>query len=117
MAFGLVNQYYWYRMRAEIGEPRTIHSQITTFAPHDPGYVLDIAPAAVLRRRRRRRAQRFLAFIVSKQGQEIIAHSISFEYPIASGVTTARPRLALDQLQPNAITISGSGPRPPPSPS
>ena len=37
-------------------------------------------------------AQRFLAFLVSKQGQEIIAHSISFEYPIASGVTTASPR-------------------------
>ena len=45
-------------------------------------------------------AQRFLAFLVSTQGQEIIAHSISFEYPIASGVTTSQPETPFDQLQP-----------------
>ena len=54
-------------------------------------------------------AQRFLAFLVSKQGQEIIAHSISYEYPIASGVTTAQPETPFDQLQPNSITIPELG--------
>jgi iron(III) transport system substrate-binding protein len=109
VAFGVVNQYYWYRMRAEIGASN-VHSQITYFAPHDPGYVLDISPAAVLKSSpHQAEAQKFLAFITSKQGQEIIAHSISFEYPIASGVTTAQPETPFDQLQPNAITIAQLG--------
>jgi iron(III) transport system substrate-binding protein len=109
VAFGVVNQYYWYRMRAEIGASNT-HSQITYFAPHDPGYVLDISPAAILKSSpHQAEAQKFLAFLTSKQGQEIIAHSISFEYPIASGVTTAQPETPFDQLQPNSITIAELG--------
>ena len=109
VAFGVVNQYYWYRMRAEIGASNT-HSEITTFAPEDPGYVLDISPAAVLQSSRHQTdAQKFVAFLVSEQGQEIIAHSISFEYPIASGVTTDQPETPFDQLQPNPITVEQLG--------
>jgi iron(III) transport system substrate-binding protein len=109
VAFGVVNQYYWYRMRAEIGVSN-IHSLITYFAPHDPGYVLDVSGAGVLKSSRHQSdAQRFLAFLASKQGQEIIAHSISFEYPIASGVTTAQPETPFDQLQPTSISISELG--------
>jgi iron(III) transport system substrate-binding protein len=109
VAFGVINQYYWYRLQAEVGAA-SMHSKITYFAPHDPGYVLDISPAAVLRSSTHQAAaQRFLAYLVSPQGQEIIAHSISFEYPIASGVTTARPETPFDQLQPNDITVAELG--------
>ncbi len=109
VAFGVVNQYYWYRMRAELGVSN-IHSSITYFAPYDPGYVLDISPAAVLKSSKNEAAaQKFLAYLVSKEGQETIARSISFEYPIASGVTTSRPETPFDQLQPNAITIAQLG--------
>jgi iron(III) transport system substrate-binding protein len=109
VAFGVVNQYYWYRMRAEIGASN-VRAKITYFAPHDPGYVLDISPAAVLKSSRHQAAaQKFLAFLTSRQGQEIIAHSISFEYPIASGVTTAQPETPFSQLQPNSITIPELG--------
>jgi len=104
-AFGVVNQYYWYRMRAEIGASN-MHSAITYFAPRDPGYVLDVSGAAVLKSSAHQAAaQRFLAFLVSAQGQQVIAHSISFEYPIASGVKTAQPETPFDQLQPNPVTI------------
>ncbi len=109
VAFGMVNQYYWYRMRAEIGADN-MHSQIAYFAPHDPGYVLDISPAAVLKSSTHQaEAQKFLAYLTSKAGQEIIAHSISFEYPIASGVTTTQPETPFDQLQPNAINVTELG--------
>ncbi len=111
VAFGVVNQYYWYRMRAEIGASR-IHSRIAYFAPRDPGYVLDVSGAGVLRSSRHKAAaQRFLAFLVSAKGQEIIAHSISFEYPIASGVKTAQPETPFDELRPNPIDVAelGSG--------
>jgi iron(III) transport system substrate-binding protein len=109
VAFGVVNQYYWYRMRAEIGAAN-LKAKITYFAPHDPGYVLDISPAAILKSSKHQAAaQKFLAFITSAQGQEIIAHSISYEYPIASGVTTAQPETPFAQLQPNDITIPDLG--------
>ena len=109
VAFGVVNQYYWYRMGAELGASN-VHSKIAYFAPQDPGYVLDVSGAAVLRSSTHQAdAQKFLAFLVSKQGEEIIAHSDSFEYPIASGVSTAQPETPLGELQPNSITIPELG--------
>jgi iron(III) transport system substrate-binding protein len=109
VAFGVVNQYYWYRMRAELGAS-SVHSKIAYFAPHDPGYVLDISGAGILESSQHKTAaQKFLAFLVSKQGQEIIAHSISFEYPIDDGVSTAAPETPFNQLQPNPIAISQLG--------
>jgi iron(III) transport system substrate-binding protein len=109
VAFGVINQYYWYRMRAELGASG-VGSRITYFAAHDPGYVLDVSGAAVLKSSSHKAlARKFVAFLVSKQGQEIIAHSISFEYPIASGVSTAQPETPFSQLQPNAITIPQLG--------
>jgi iron(III) transport system substrate-binding protein len=109
-AVGIINQYYWYRMRAEIGAG-AIHSKITHFAPHDPGYVIDVSGAAILKSSKHQAAaQQFLAFLVSKPAQEIIGgHSLSYEYPIASGVTTAAPETPLSQLQPNSITIGDLG--------
>jgi iron(III) transport system substrate-binding protein len=109
VAFGVVNQYYWYRLRAELGASN-VHSQIAYFAPRDPGYVINVSGAGILRSSdHKAAAQKFLAFLVSKQGQEIINHSISFEYPIASGVTTTQPETPFDQLQPNQITIPQLG--------
>jgi iron(III) transport system substrate-binding protein len=112
VAFGVINQYYWYRMRAEIGASN-LHSQITYFAPRDPGYVIDVSGAAVLKSSKHQfAAQEFLAYLVSKQAQEIIgapSKSISFEYPIASGVTTSAPETPFKQLQPYPITIAELG--------
>ena len=109
VAFGVVNQYYWYRLRAEIGAG-SMHSEISYFAAGDPGYVIDVSGAAVLRSSRHpAAAQRFLAFITSSAGQEIIAHSTSFEYPIASGVTTVQSEAPFNELHPNGITIEQLG--------
>jgi len=109
VAFGVVNQYYWYRMKAELGASN-VHSQITYFAPHDPGYVVDVSGAAILKSSKNQAdAQKFLAFLVSKQGQEIIAHSISYEYPLDDGVTTAAPETPFADLQPYPISIADLG--------
>jgi iron(III) transport system substrate-binding protein len=112
VAFGIVNQYYWYRMRAEIGASST-HARIAHFAPGDPGYVIDVSGAGVLKSSAHQAAaQKFLAFVVSKQGQAIIADpskSISYEYPIGSGVTTQAPETPFSQLQPYPITIGELG--------
>jgi iron(III) transport system substrate-binding protein len=109
VAFGVVNQYYWYRMKAELGASN-VHSKITYFAPHDPGYVVDVSGAGILKSSKNQAdAQKFLAFIVSKQGQEIIAHSISYEYPLDDGVQTSAPETPFNQLQPYPISIAELG--------
>ncbi len=116
VAFGVINQYYWYRLRAEDGAAN-MHSKITYFAPGDPGYVIDVSGAAILKSSKHQAAaQKFLAFLVSRQAQEIIAtpgfgtnQSLSFEYPIASGVTTHAGETPFSQLRPYPISIAELG--------
>jgi iron(III) transport system substrate-binding protein len=106
---GVINHYYWYRQQAEVGAANT-HSAIATFAPRDAGYIIDVSGAGIINTSPHKQAdQEFLAFLVSKQGQEILAHSDSFEYPLGSGVTTAKPLQPFDTLQPAALTIAQLG--------
>ena len=108
-AIGVIDQYYWYRQRAQVGAAGT-HSAIAYFAPHDVGYVLDVSGAAILRSSdHKAEAQKFLAFLTSRTAQEIIARGDSFEYPIASGVTTAQPETPFARLQPNSISVGDLG--------
>jgi iron(III) transport system substrate-binding protein len=108
-AIGIINHYYWYRERYDVGAAN-MHSAIAYFAPGDPGYVIDVSGAAVLKSSpHQAEAQRFLAFIVSKQGQQIIAHSQSYEYPLGSGVTTAQGLRPFDTLRPAPISVAELG--------
>jgi iron(III) transport system substrate-binding protein len=109
VAICIIDNYYWYRLAYELGSS-SMHSAFTTFAPRDPGYVVDVSGAAVLRSSRQQAgAQRFLAFLVSKAGQEIIAHSQSYEYPLGSGVTTAQPLRPFAGLMPVPLSIAALG--------
>jgi iron(III) transport system substrate-binding protein len=106
---GLINHYYYYRLMSEIGK-QAIKANIAYFAPHDPGYVEDISGAAILRTSKHMVAdQEFLRFLTSRAGQEVLAHSNSFEYPIRPGVA-ANPQLTpLSQLQPIDFTPAELG--------
>ncbi|MHB8378642.1 MAG: extracellular solute-binding protein [Acidimicrobiales bacterium] len=109
VAFGVIDQYYWYRLRAQLG-PSNTPSKIAFFSSRDPGFVLDVSGAGVLKSSvHQAAAQKFLAFLVSAQGQEIIAHSISFEYPVASGVVTAQPETPLQDLHPSPVNVAQLG--------
>ncbi|MGH8980116.1 MAG: extracellular solute-binding protein [Acidimicrobiales bacterium] len=112
VAFGVINQYYWYRMRAELGRAN-VHSKLAYFTPRDAGYVIDVSGAAVLKSSTHKSAaQRFLAYLVSKPAQEVIASpskSISFEYPIDSGVRTKAPETPFGRLKPYPITVGELG--------
>jgi len=108
-AVGLINHYYWYRLRDEVGQSG-MHSALHYYTPRDPGYLIDVSGAAVLKSSSQQAAaQKFVAFLVSRAGQEIIAHSHSYEYPLGSGVQTAQPLKPFDQLQPAPITIPELG--------
>jgi iron(III) transport system substrate-binding protein len=109
VAFGVVNQYYWYRMQAELGAGN-VHSKLAYFAPQDPGYVVDVSGAGILKSSKNQAdAQKFLAFLVSEQGQTIIKNSISFEYPLDHGVSASSEEPPFSSLRPNSITVADLG--------
>lgn len=92
VAMGLMPHYYFYRLRAELGPART-RVRLSYFAAGDPGALVAISGAAVLRSSARKpAAQRFLSYLVSRSAQRIIVSSQSFEYPLRPGI--ADPRLA-----------------------
>jgi iron(III) transport system substrate-binding protein len=108
-AIGLINHYYWYRLRDEVGQSG-LHSALRFYAPHDPGYLLNISGAAVLRSSSHQAAaQAFVAFLVSREGQEVIARSHSYEYPLRRGVNAASSLTPFDQLQPAPVTLEELG--------
>lgn len=95
VAAGLINHYYWYRLRVEIGA-RAMHSALYWFPGSDAGSVVNISGAAVLASSsNRRQALAFVRFLVSPAAQQIIADSYDFEYPARPGI---RPNPQLPAL-------------------
>jgi iron(III) transport system substrate-binding protein len=55
-------------------------------------------------------AQKFLAFLVSKPAQELMAHlDITFEYPLAPGVAANPALKPMAELSPPKITLKEIG--------
>jgi iron(III) transport system substrate-binding protein len=103
VASGLINSYYWYRLRLEVGSAR-MRSAVHYFPDHDVGSVVNIAGAAVLASSQHREAARaFVSFLVSRAGQEVIARSDDLEYP-------ARPGVAPNSALPSLSAISPATP-------
>jgi iron(III) transport system substrate-binding protein len=106
---GLINHYYYYRLRAEIGKS-AIKAKIAYFTPHDPGYVEDISGIGVLKSSKHKAdAQKLVEFMTSEAGQKALAQSDSFEYPLAKGVAASPELTPLDQLQPTSFTPAELG--------
>jgi iron(III) transport system substrate-binding protein len=106
---GLINHYYWYRLRKEEGAS-SMHSALANFSPADPGYVLDVSGAGVMTSSRHQaEAQQFVAFLVSAQGQAILAGSDSYEYPVRTGAAASPELPPLAQLQPNPLSVAELG--------
>ena len=106
---GLINNYYWYRLKAQLGADK-MHSAVTTFAPLDPGYIVNVSGAGVIKSSRHQAsAQKFLAFITSAKGQDVMATSDSFEYPVVAGVQPADNQPPLTSFQPYPMTMSDLG--------
>lgn len=98
VAAGLINNYYWYRLRVEVGAG-AVHSALHYFPGHDPGSVVNISGAAVVASsRHRRQALAFVRFLVSPAAQRIIAGSYDFEYPGRPGIEPNSQLPALDSI-------------------
>ncbi|HEX3518357.1 MAG TPA: extracellular solute-binding protein [Solirubrobacteraceae bacterium] len=106
---GPINHYYWYRLRDEVGRG-DLNSALHYYAAGDPGDLVDVSGAAVLKTSTHQAAaQAFLAFLVSSKGQEVLAHSHSYEYPLRPGVAPAPGLAVLSTLHPVALTPAELG--------
>jgi len=109
VAIGLINNYYWYRLKASLNGA-AMHSALATFAPQDPGYLINVSGAGVIKSSKHQAAaQRFLAYLASAPGQNVMAASDSFEYPIGSGVAVSDGQKPLADLQPDPFSIADLG--------
>jgi iron(III) transport system substrate-binding protein len=106
---GVINQYYWYRLRHEVG-PGKIHSAVYYFPDGDPGSVVNVSGAGVLASSHHRsQAERLVAFFVSRAGQRLISAGDDFEYPVRPGVA-ANPQLPPFASIPHAsISVAALG--------
>jgi iron(III) transport system substrate-binding protein len=106
---GLINHYYYYRLRAEIGAS-SVHARLALFAAGDPGFVADVSGAAILKSSTHQaEAQKFLAFLTSQAGQRVLARSESYEYPLAAGVAPNPVLPPASHFHPNPITPAQIG--------
>ncbi len=108
VAVGIINHYYWYRLRLELGASG-MHSILYFFGNHNVGALENISGAAVLRSSKHpQEAQEFVKFLLSPAGQEILAHGYDFEYPLRPGIKpnpqlTPLRKIAPAELSPTVL--------------
>jgi iron(III) transport system substrate-binding protein len=109
VATGVINQYYWYRLRLEIGK-KAIRSALYYFAPGDVGAVINISGAAILKSsKHQKNAERFISFLVSEAGQKIIAGSDDFEYLVRPGIAPNSALPPLASIGHTSVSVSALG--------
>ena len=85
VAVGIINQYYWYRLKQELGAGNT-HSKVYYFPNHNVGGLENISGAAVLASSSHKAAaEKFVSFLVSAQAEKILAAGDTYEYPVRPG--------------------------------
>ncbi len=94
IAMALSNNYYWYSLAKEKG-PDKLNSALYSFPGADAGNIFNVSAAGMLKSSKNPAlAQKFLAFMVSKPGQDAMVDTTA-EYPVLSGVTSPFPLASL----------------------
>jgi iron(III) transport system substrate-binding protein len=109
-ATGVINHYYFYRLRMEKGAQDT-KAAIHQFADGDVGALINISGAGVLKASRKQpAAQKFLAFLVSKPAQALVSNlDITFEYPLVAGVAANHALKPMSELHPPELSLKQIG--------
>jgi iron(III) transport system substrate-binding protein len=109
VATGIINHYYWYRLRLELGSD-AIHSALYYFPDHNVGSVQSISGVAVLASTKHRSAaDAFARFLVGATAQRILARSDDFEYPARPGVAPNPALSPLSVLAPARLSPAALG--------
>jgi iron(III) transport system substrate-binding protein len=106
---GIINQYYWYRLRLEVGAGG-MHSRLYFFPNHDVGGIENVSGAAVLASSSHKsNAERFVRFLVSPAGEHILASGDDFEYPARPGIASNPALPPLSEVNPAALNVVSLG--------
>jgi len=104
----LSNNYYWHALAREIGEA-DMNSALYNIGHGDPGTLITVSGAGVLKTSRNAEAaQRFVAFMVSAEGQAAIVGAIA-EYPLRPGIVSPFPLTPFAELDPAPVTPAELG--------
>jgi len=104
VAFGLINNYYWDRQAKEKGIDN-MNSRLYFFGTKDLGDMLTVASMGILKSSDKQdAAQQFIAFAVSKEGQQILTDE-SAQYPLNSEADTHPDLKPFHELTPPADTM------------
>jgi iron(III) transport system substrate-binding protein len=108
-AVGIINQYYWYRLRTELGAGNT-PSKVYYFPDHNVGGLENISGAAVLASSAHKTAaEKFISFLVSAQAEKILAAGDTYEYPVRPGVAPNSALVPLSQVNPAIMNVTSLG--------
>jgi iron(III) transport system substrate-binding protein len=109
VAVGIINHYYWYRLRLEVGASG-MHSDLYFFPHHNVGSLANISGAAVLKTSKHpSEAQAFVKFLLSPTAQEILAHGYDFEYPARPGIQPNPQITPLSKIEPATFSPRALG--------
>jgi iron(III) transport system substrate-binding protein len=103
---GVIYHYYWFRDQSKTKEISN-NTALHYFRNEDPGAFVSVSGGGILESSKKKDdAQRFLTFITSKAGQEVLEKGTSFEYTVASGVPSNPALVPLADLQAPAVNPS-----------
>ena len=107
---GIMYHYYWYRDQA-LTKAGSKNTKLLYFRHQDPGAFVSLSGGGVLKSSKHAaNAQKFLAFVTSKEGQEMLATSDAKEYAVGNGVASDKALEPLASLEAPAVdpyTLNG----------
>lgn len=100
---GVIYHYYWYRDQAGTKEGSQ-NTKLHYFKNQDPGAFVSLSAGGILSSADHpEEAQEFLAFVLSPQGQQVLADSGSMEYAVAEGADSDPSLPPLDSLEATSV--------------
>jgi len=103
---GVIYHYYWYRDQEESGE-NSDESTLHFFGRQDPGAFISVSGAGVLASSDDATdAQKFVEYLVSEDGQQVIADSYALEYTLNPEVDLGRAVKPLTELDPPDVDVT-----------
>ncbi|HET8595800.1 MAG TPA: iron ABC transporter substrate-binding protein, partial [Intrasporangium sp.] len=109
---GIIYHYYWYRDQA-LDKSSSGNTKLHYFKHEDPGAFVSLSGGAVLKSSKHANdAQKFLAFVTGKDGQQLLASSDAKEYAVGKGIASDPTLPPLDKLEaPKIDPFTLNGPK------
>jgi iron(III) transport system substrate-binding protein len=105
IAAGVIYHYYWFGDQAESGE-NSSNTQLHYFQNHDAGGFVGVSGIGALKSSKHPvEAQMLLEYMTGEAGQQILADSDAFEYPVNSNVPAHAKLKPLSELSMPTIDI------------